>query len=236
MIWLRSTLFNVFLVLWTAIIGIVGIPFLLFSNTSACWVGKIWALVTIATLRSCCGIRYEIRGKEHLPETPYIIASKHQSAWETIIFLSILPKPAYVLKRELLFLPIYGQCVARMGMIAIDRSKGTYALKSLLKQAHKLLEKKRPIVIFPEGTRTQPGETQKYQHGIAALYSQQMAPVVPVALNSGIYWPKHSYKKYPGVITIQFLPPIYPGLTREVFMANLENAIETASRKLAGFK
>ena len=236
MILVRSTLFNIFFPLWTFFVTIIGFPLLFGDHRLVAIAGKIWSRGTMLGLHLLCGIRLQVKGREHLPPYPFIVACKHQSAFETIIFHQILDCPVYVLKKELLRIPFFGSYLKRMGMIAVDRSGKAAALKDLIRQSNLTLEEKRPIILFPEGTRTALHQRLPYHPGIAAIYSQNKAPVVPTALNSGLLWGKSQFIKKPGVITIEFLPPIYPGLKREEFMQTLEEAIETASQRLAESK
>src|SRR5690606_21388864 len=148
----------------------------------------------------------------------FIVAAKHQSAWDTMAFYWVLDDAAYVLKKELLSIPLYGWCARKARMIGVDRSGGAKALRAMVEQAQNCLAEGRPIVIFPEGTRTAPGRRSAYHPGIAALYTRLGVPVVPVALNSGLFWGRRSFIKQPGRIVVQFLPPIPPGLERRAFM------------------
>lgn len=207
-------------------------PLFIFSPHAARKSGRPWALGALFLAKHICNITYEIRGREHMLSTPAIYAGKHQSAWDTVIFLVLLENPAYVLKRELLHIPLWGWYLWRMQMIAIDRSAGASAMKHMLKQAKAVLADKRPIVIYPEGTRTRPGAAPDYHPGTTALYAFLDVPVVPVALNSGVYWGKDAFLKRPGKIILEFLPPIAPGLAKSEFAATLEKTIETASQKL----
>jgi 1-acyl-sn-glycerol-3-phosphate acyltransferase len=182
--------------------------------------------------RVLCGIKYEVRGRKNIQNTPVIYASKHQSAWDTIIFLTLLPNMAYVLKKELLKLPFWGWYLWRMKMIAIDRSAGASSIKQLIRDGKTALAEGRPIVIFPEGTRTKPRSKPDYHAGVTAMYSAIGVPVVPVALNSGSYWGKNAFFKKSGTIIIEFLPPIPANLPKKEFAERLQNDIETASNKL----
>ena len=235
MSYIGSLVFNIFVPLWTFLVATIGFPFLFFNSKLVTKIiGYIWAEGLLKALYIFCGIKHKIIGEENIPEGGYIIASKHQSMWETIIFLRILKAPAYVLKKELLSIPMYGRYLKAMDMIAVDRKGGTNALKGLLKPASKHLKAGRPIVIFPEGTRTLPGEKTKYNPGIAFLYNSPEinVPIVPVALNSGKFWSKNSFVKKPGIITLEYLPPINPGLNKKDFILNLQNVIEDNSSKL----
>lgn len=192
-------------------------------------VAMVWGYAVLRALRVFCGISYRFEGLEHLPPTPYIIASKHQSALETIVFLVHFNIPKFILKRELVRIPVYGWYLPMLGMIAINRKGGASSLKEMVKQAKRVKEKHQRIVIFPEGTRTVPGTRVAYHPGVAALYHALDIPVIPVAVNSGLVWPKKQFVKNPGKVTFRFLPPIAPGLERSQFMGVLADQIETAS-------
>ncbi len=232
MIVLRSVLFNLCFFGWSVLAAFLFVPLFATSVSSCQRVADPWARVSLWLARVICGIRHEVRGSEHIVHGPVIYASKHQSAWDTIIFLTLLRCPAYVLKRELLWLPFWGWYLWRMRMIAIDRAAGMSSIKHMLRQAKEQLAQRRAIIIYPEGTRTSPGAAPHYHPGILALYSQLDVPVIPVALNSGLFWGKNAFLKRPGTITIEFLPAIPPGLPRDEFMAKLQESIETASQRL----
>lgn len=229
---IRSLAFNIAFFSWAFISSILFIPLFVISPRIAQKVGKPWGQGSLLLARLLCGITHEIRGWENIPANPAIYASKHQSAWDTIIFLTLFPRVAYVLKKELLRLPFWGWYLWRMKMIAIDRSGGASSIKQLIRDGKAALAEDRSIVIFPEGTRTRPHSMPDYQPGITAMYSSLGASVVPVALNSGLYWGKNAFFKKPGKIIIEFLPPIHAGLPKKEFIARLQNDIETASNKL----
>lgn len=229
---IRSIAFNIAFFAWAFISAILFIPFFAISSRASLNAGKPWADVSLFLARIFCGIKYEVRGRENIQKTPVIYASKHQSAWDTIIFLNLFPSVAYVLKKELLRLPFWGWYLWRMKMIAIDRSAGASSIKQIIRDGKAALAEGRPIVIFPEGTRKKPGSEPDYQSGITAMYSSLGVPVIPVALNSGVYWGKNAFFKTPGTIIIEFLPPIPPGLPKKEFIERLQETIETASNKL----
>jgi len=196
---------------------------------------KIWAQFILFSLRLIHKIDHQIIGIDKLPQTPCIIACKHQSAWETIVFHLLCRHPAYIYKKELLKVPFYGWFVAQMTGAQVDRSGGAFALKNLIKQTKSILQKGHNIVIFPQGTRAPFGssvEQYPYQVGIAALYLACNVPVIPVALNSGKFWGKSMIIKKSGTIKLEFLEPIQAGLNKENFMNILEARIEEASAKL----
>ena len=230
---LRSILFNLLYGVWSVGMHIVCLPLLFASPRSVQAAGGIWIDGTLWLLKHVVGIDYRITGAENLPSTPAIYAAKHQSAWETLFLSRYLNFPAFVLKKELLSIPLFGWFLKRAGMIAVDRKGGASALRQMARQASETLEGGRSILIFPEGTRVAPGETRPYQPGVAALYTQLKTPVVPVALNSGLFWGKRAFLKKPGTIVVEILPPIPPGLDRKALMRELEGRIEPAARALA---
>jgi 1-acyl-sn-glycerol-3-phosphate acyltransferase len=192
----------------------------------------IWTNGIIFLLRTICGLKLELRGQENLPEGAALIACKHQSAFETMIFHRITRDPAVILKKELLSIPVYGWYCRKTKMIAVDRKGQAAALKSMLAQAKAALEDNRPIIIFPEGTRSPVDSDLPFQPGIAALYSKLNQPVIPVALNTGLFWPRKSFLCRPGKMVIEFLPPIEAGLDRKIFMTELKTRIETKTQEL----
>lgn len=230
---LRSLLFNLGFYLWTTLVVIFGFPALLFSYRAVYGLGRMWVAVILWFLRVTVGLRHRAIGLENRPKGPAIYAVKHQSAWDTLVFALYLHYPAYVLKRELLYLPLFGFLLLGAGMIPVDRRGRASALKRMLAVARRRREEGRDLLIFPEGTRVAPGQHRPYQPGVAALYGHLDLPVVPVALNSGLFWGRRSFVKKPGTITLEFLPAIPPGLARKAFMAELENRLEGACQRLA---
>ncbi|MEX1107494.1 MAG: lysophospholipid acyltransferase family protein [Dongiaceae bacterium] len=232
--WLRSLIFNLSFYGWTALMVLAGIFLLPFSWRAMHGIGRLWSRGTMALLRILVGLDWRIEGGENITAGPAIYASKHQSTWDTLIFALLLRDPAYVLKRELLWIPLFGQLLARSRPIGVNRSAGAAALRAMLADADRAVAAGRPIVIFTEGTRTSPGERRPYHPGIAALYQRLGLAVVPVALDSGRYWGRRRFVKEPGSITITFLPAIAPGLERRAFMAELARRIEASSGVLPG--
>ncbi len=229
---LRSALFNLCYLLWSAFMHIACLPLLL---APASWVWKaahLWIDGTLLLLRLICGLDYRELGIENLPTGPAIVAAKHQSAWETLFLSRRLNRPAFILKRELLSIPLFGWFIRKVGMIAVDRTGKAAALKKMVRDTNDAFAQGRQIIIFPEGTRVAPGTHKPYQPGIAALYGQLNVPVIPVALNSGLFWGRQAWVKKPGEILIQYLPAIPPGLDRKAFMAELEQRLEPAAQKL----
>jgi len=230
---LRSFLFNILFALWTALVFVLSLPTLVLPRSAAWWMGGLWVRGALLLLRATVGLKHRVRGVEHRIAGPAIYAAKHQSAWDTLVFPLLLDKPAYVLKQELIRVPLFGSYLKQCGMIPVDREGGASALKQLRKAARAAVAQGRSILIYPEGTRTPPGERRPYHPGVAALYGDLGVPVIPVALNSGLFWGRRSFHKKPGTITIEFLPPIAPGLPRREFMQELQNRLERASERLA---
>jgi 1-acyl-sn-glycerol-3-phosphate acyltransferase len=230
---IRSLLFNILFALWTALIFIFSLPTLVLPRSAAWWMGGLWVRGALLLLRATVGLGHQVRGAEHRVTGPAIYAAKHQSAWDTLVFPLLLDKPAYVLKRELIRVPLFGSYLKQCGMIPVDREGGGSALKQLLRAARIAVAQGRSILIYPEGTRMSPGERRPYHPGVAALYGDLGVPVVPVALNSGLFWGRRAFHKKPGTITIEFLPPIAPGLPRREFMRELQQRMEGASQRLA---
>ena len=230
---LRSLAFNVLFYCWSTLLQIGCLPAILLSRGAVTWVQRTWIRGSFALLALVCGLRYEIRGMERLPHEPCIIAAKHQSAWDTMIFALLIRRPGHVFKRELLWIPVFGWYLLRAGGIPIDRKGGASALKRMIAAARQTIAEGRHIVIFPEGTRVAVGKRAPYHPGVAALYSQLKVPVVPVALNSGLFWGRRSFLKHPGRIVLEFLEPIPPGLRRREFLDLLAQRIEPASADLA---
>ncbi len=226
---LRPLAFNILFYAWTTILAFLALPLLVLPRRAILGFSRFWVTTSLALLRHTVGLSHQLRGLENIPAGQVIFASKHQSAWDTLVFNILVPDPIFVLKRELTFIPVWGWLVRRGGMIPINRGGGAAALRRMLADARTIARTGRSIVVFPQGTRTAPGTQRPYQAGIAALYQELALPVVPVALNSGLFWPRRSGRLRPGVITVQYLPPIPPGLPRRDFMAALETSIEQAS-------
>ena len=227
-----SFLFNIFYVFWTVFIGIIFLPAVFFpQHIIILIVGKIWARGLYFFLKIFCNLKLNLIGKNNIPSSPAIFASKHQSALETFMFHLLLNKPVFVLKKELLDIPIFGFYLKKMGMIAIDRDGGIRSLKLLLKQVQDKIKEGYSIVIFPEGTRTIPGKTTEYNPGIVAIYNLKIAPIIPVALNTGCFWPKKSFLKKPGSFSIEFLEKMPAELDKKEFMIRLKDEIELSSNK-----
>jgi 1-acyl-sn-glycerol-3-phosphate acyltransferase len=195
---------------------------------------RSYARSSLWLLRVICGTKVYWRGTENIPQGSCIVACKHQSAWETFALYAVLADPIYILKRELMWIPLFGWYTWKAGLIPVDRSAGMAALSRMTARAQRAIAGSRPrqLVIFPEGTRRTPGAEPSYKPGIAHLYARLGLSCVPAALNSGLFWPRRSLIRLPGTIVVEFLPPIAPGVERAGFLAHLQDAIEDASARL----
>ena len=232
MLAIRSALFNILFIGWTIFLLstlwlLMPIPKQTFRKAVALWPHGSFPL-----MRYLLGLTFEQRGLENIPNEPVIYASKHQSAWDTMYFLWHHKDNAYVMKGELNRIPFWKWYMDKCQHVVVDRRGGASAMREMISDTKSILADKRSVIIFPEGTRVAPGETRRYHPGIAALYSQTNATVIPVALNSGYFWGRRHFIKKPGVLTIQFLPPIPKNMERKAFMKELEIRIESATRKL----
>ena len=232
MVALRSAIFNVLFYATLIVLMILGLPSVLMGRHAVFFMARLWGEASLWLLDRICGLSIEIRGLENIPKGGYLIAAKHQSFLETFSLLRYAPDFAYVLKRELMYIPIFGWYLWGGEQIAIDRARGKTALSVLGERAIAVLRAGRQIFIFPEGTRRTPGAPPQYKFGVAFLYADGNAPCLPVALNTGLYWGRRGLERRPGVAVIEYLPPIAPGLDREVFLATLEETIEAACRRL----
>jgi 1-acyl-sn-glycerol-3-phosphate acyltransferase len=229
---LRSLLFWVWFNGSILVVGTLGVPFVFLSKSGGSAVMETWARVAAFGARWICGIKTEIRGLENLPDGPVMIASKHQSTFDTVAPILFTRRPVYVLKQELLDMPIFGWYCQKAGLIAIDRDGQMSALRKMIAQAKERFAAGRPLIIFPEGTRQEIDAAPDYKVGVAGIYTMLGVPCVPMALNTGLVWPAKGFMRYPGTAIFEFLPVIPAGLKRGEFMATLEERIETATRAL----
>jgi 1-acyl-sn-glycerol-3-phosphate acyltransferase len=230
--WARAVAFNFALVAWTLIAGSAGLPLLLAPRKVVMGFGRFWSQGVVMLLRAIVGLDHRIIGLDRVPAGGCVVAMKHQSAWDAIVMPLALGDPAPIVKRELLLLPIYGWYMARAGAIAIDRKAGAAALRRMLAEARQAAAEGRPIVIFPQGRRVAPGTSLPYRPGVFALYQALSLPLVPAAVNSGLFWGRRSFLKRRGRVTLEFLEPIPPGWPRPRLMAELEQRIEAATAAL----
>jgi len=231
--WLRSALFNAFFFGFSATYATLILPAMLLPRRWLMVPIRFWAGIAVGALRVICGARTEVTGREHLPKGgAALIAAKHQSAFDTIVWLWLLPDPAYIVKRELLSIPVWGWLMRGSGQIGVDRTAGASAMRHLLRAGQEAAAENRQLVIFPEGTRVAPGEYRPYQPGIAALAAATGLPVIPVATDSGLRWGRRAFHKRPGVIHIHIMPPLPAGLRRDALLRRLEDTIEGATKRL----
>jgi 1-acyl-sn-glycerol-3-phosphate acyltransferase len=228
----RSLLFNLLFYVTTTLFVVLGSPLLLAPRRWAMAALRVHSRFELWLLRVICGTRFELRGRAHLPAGPCIVACKHQSAWETFALIPQFHDPALLMKRELFWIPFHGWFSKKFEMIPVDRDKGPAALRRMLREARQRIAAGREIIIFPEGTRRPPGAPPSYKTGVVLLYDALGVPCVPVALNSGLFWPRRSFTRYPGTIVVEILEPIPPGLPKKEFLRRLEEAIETATNRL----
>jgi 1-acyl-sn-glycerol-3-phosphate acyltransferase len=228
----RSLLFDVLFYVTTTLFVVLGSPLLFAPRRVAMAALAIHGRFELWLLRLIVGTKLEVRGYDKLPKGASLVACKHQSAWETFGLIPLFRDPALLMKRELFWIPFHGWFSHKFEMIPVDRDKGPAALRRMLREARKRVADGREIIIFPEGTRRAPGAPPSYKTGVVLLYEALGIPCVPVALNSGLFWPRHSFARRPGTIVVEFLDPIPPGLPRAEFLERLTGAIETASARL----
>jgi len=228
----RSVVFNVLFYLNLLLHVIVALPTLLLPYRCLLEVAKSWGRTSLWLLCVVCGIKADIRGLEKIPPGGLILASKHQSVWETFALLTLVDDPVFILKRELMWIPLFGWCLWKGDMIPVDRGARGPALAAMTERARIAVQRGRQIIIFPEGTRRAPGAEPQYKFGVAHLYAETGVPCVPVALNSGLFWPRRSFRRLPGTVRVEILDPIQPGLDRQAFADRLRTQIETATARL----
>ncbi len=210
MISLRSSIYFIIMVISTIFFGLAMSTIgLLLPLSVRDWLSQAWGNTNLWLMRVICGLKYRIKGAENLPQSAAIIMSKHQSSWETISLKGLLTKEqSWILKRELMWIPIFGWALASIPTIAINRNAGRQALKQIIRQGKEVLDDGRVVVVFPEGTRTAPGEKRKYGIGGAMLAEKSGYPVIPIAHNAGVFWKRRGLKKYPGTIDVVVGEPI----------------------------
>ncbi|MGQ0673832.1 MAG: lysophospholipid acyltransferase family protein [Hyphomicrobium sp.] len=229
---LRSLVFAAAFYLTTALFLLLGSWLLLAPRSWAMAGLRAHGRTSLWLLETICGTRLEVRGREKLPAGACLVVAKHQSAWDTFALIPLFADPAIVLKDELKWIPLYGWFCVKFEHILVRRDKGAGALKAMIRDARARAAQGRQIVIFPEGTRQAPGAPPDYKPGYVALYEGLGLPCVPLALNSGLYWPRRSLLRHPGTIVVEFLNPLPPGLPRKDFRETVERQIEGATAKL----
>ena len=228
----RCIVYNVAIAGWTVIIGGALFPGAIFSKRIADKVTPPWTAGALWLAKHICGQEYEFRGEENIMYQHMIIASKHQSAFEIIVLLNQFPRARFVIKRELIWVPVFGWYLWRIGMVPIKRHKSGKLMDAVIEGSRRILHQRRPLIIFPEGTRTEAGQIGKHQPGAALVYDHFKLPIMPVAVNTGYYWPKKRTVKMAGTSVIEFLPTIQPGLSFRQCLKQLKNSVEDASQAL----
>jgi 1-acyl-sn-glycerol-3-phosphate acyltransferase len=228
----RSLVFNLLFYVNLFVLLLGAAATLVLPRRAVIGVAKLWGRTSLWLLRVVCNTKVEFRGLEKIPAGPLIVAAKHQSTWETFALLSLFDDPTFIVKRELMWLPIFGWCMWKGRMIPVDRSAGSQALLDMTARARREIRTGRQLFIFPEGTRRAPGAEPRYKFGVAHLYADIGVPCVPVALNAGLFWPRRKFLRLPGTIVVEFLDAIPPGLDKQTFFTRLQNDIETATARL----
>ena len=231
-IFLRSLVYNVLFYLVLVFWIIVAIPTFLMPRGAILAIARWWAVSSIFLMRIICNTRVEYRGREKIPAGPLIVASKHQSMWETFALLQFFEQPLFILKRELKWIPFFGWYVIKAAMIDVERNASGRSLKNMTRRAGAAVRQGRQLIIFPEGTRRPVDAPPRYKHGVAQVYVDCGVACLPVALNSGLFWPRRTFMRYPGTLVVEFLDPLPAGLPREEFLAQMRTEIEGATDRL----
>jgi len=237
MIFLRSLVFNAwFYGITVAMLLALCLPRLLLGTLGpeqSCAIAKSWARLVLGGLRLICGTHFVVTGREHLPDDgAALIASMHQSAFDTVVWLTLVPRPCYVLKRELMAIPLFGTICRHAGMITVDRSAGAKAIRDLMRDADRAAAERRQIIIFPEGTRVAPDTVGPLQPGVAALAGRMGLPVIPIATDSGRLWGRRAFRKLPGLIHVAIQPPLPADLPRSAVLRTLAATYADAAAAL----
>ena len=232
LIFLRSLIYNVLFYLLLVCWLIAAVPTFLMPRTGIMKIARLWARSSIWLLRVVCNVKVEYRGLEKIPKGPLLVASKHQSMWETFALLQFFDQPLYILKRELKWIPLFGWYLIKSNMIGINRGAGGRSLLEMTRRAGEEVRRGRQLIIFPEGTRTPVDAPPHYKTGVAQIYVDSRVTCVPVALNSGLFWPRRSFMRYPGTLVVEFLDPLPPGLSRREFLARVSSVMEDATSRL----
>jgi 1-acyl-sn-glycerol-3-phosphate acyltransferase len=231
MLALRSVAFNVLFYLNLVLHIVAALPTLFLPRRAFMTIAKSWGRTSNALL-AVAGISVELRGREKIPPGALLVASKHQSFWEAFTLLTLFDDPAFIVKRELMWIPFFGWYLWKADQVPVNRRAKGGAMAGMIESARGELARGRQIIIFPEGTRTAPHAPPAYKQGLVNLYVATGVPCLPVALNSGLFWPRRKFLRYPGTIVLEVLDPIPPGLDREAFAARVEREIEAATARL----
>ncbi len=228
----RSIVFNLLFYLNLCVLLMLALPTLLLPRHAILGMAKLWGRTSLWLLRLICDLNVEFHGLEKIPPGPLIVAAKHQSIWETFALLSLFDDPTFIIKRELMWIPLFGWFTWKGGMIPVKRGAGSAALAEMAVHARSEIRRGRQLIIFPEGTRRAASAAPRYKIGVAHLYAAVGVPCIPVALNSGLFWRRRSFLRLPGTVRVEFLDPIPPGLEMQAFFARLQDNVETATARL----
>lgn len=229
---IRSLLFNTAFYAWMILVMLVIIPAFFLPARLTWFFIRIWVSGNLWLQKVIIGNRIVFRGLENIPDGGFIVASKHQSFWEAFAFVSLFPKPSYIYKRQLGWIPFFGWYLIKFGMIPVNRGGKSAAIKELQVRVGEAVSKGRQVIIFPEGTRRTPGDDPSYKYGVSHLYHELGCPCLPIAVNSGLFWPRRTFLRQAGTIVIDIQPLIGPGLDKRAFLADLSSTIDQASNKL----
>ena len=229
---IRTTIFYILLSIWTIFLGILCIPYLLLPSKFLRSPILVWIKGIFIMLKKICIINHEIKGLNNVPNEPVIVVSKHQSAFETFALYYYLNKSFFIHKKQLFYIPIFGQYLMKANMLAIDREGKTKTIRKMIFEVNKRLNDGSSIIIFPEGTRTKPGETPDYKTGFIGIYKATNKRLLPVAVNSGLFWPKKGFVMKKGNIIIDIQKPINNNLPKQDVLEEVKKSIESASNKL----
>ena len=232
MLIVRSVVYNILFYLNLVLLLLIAIPTMVMPYRGIIAVAKLWGRTNLWLLRVVCGTRVEIRGLEKITSGALLVAAKHQSTWETFTLVTLFDDPVFIIKRELQWLPFFGWYTIKARQIPVNRGARAQALIAMVERARIELSRGRQIIIFPEGTRRPAGAEPRYKYGITHLYAETDTPCLPIALNSGLYWPRRSILRYPGTIRVEILDPIAPGPDKQTFSEVLRDSIETATARL----
>jgi 1-acyl-sn-glycerol-3-phosphate acyltransferase len=231
-IFVRSLIYNVLFYVLLVFWNIVAIPTFVMPPRAFMTVAKMWARSSVWLMRVVCNTRTEYRGLEKIPPGPLVVASKHQSMWETFALMPFFDRPLFIYKRELGKIPFFGWYLKKSRMVGVDRDGGARSLIDMARRATEEVQLGRQLIIFPEGTRRPVEAAPDYKPGIAQIYTKCGVPCLPVALNSGLFWPRRTFLRYPGTLVVEFLDPLPPGLSRKEFIAAISSSIEAATDRL----
>jgi 1-acyl-sn-glycerol-3-phosphate acyltransferase len=232
MLFIRSFAFQIYFYLITFYVVIINLPKVLINRSHAHYVYYQWACLTAWGLKKICFITIAVRGAENISQGAALYACKHQSVMETALMFLFIHRPAIILKKELSYIPLVKYLIEGAGHICVNRQAGAKARQHIVTEAKKRLKNNQQVLIFPEGTRSAVNSAPRYKRGIYGIYHHTQIACTPIALNTGLFWPRHSFLRYPGTVIFEFLPPIEAGLSEDEFMTTLTTRIEGTVARL----